>query len=294
MSPNFMCIGAAKSGTTTLYDTLKHHPEIFTTRFKEPHFFDIPENYKKGFSWYKDMYFGNADHKIASDFTPSYFFEKDSPRRIHYHLGENIKFVVLLRNPVDRAYSHFLHSCRDGHESLDFKTALFKEEERLNQYLKNDQYLFYLRHSYYHQGLYGDMIERYLNYFSLENFFFIHFENEFINNREQTIHNLLSFLEISKNIPLRSDIRSNPASQTRFDFINDIMNSEGWFRDVLKYLFPSSQLRQIIRNKIHRANIKEVYPDKISEDLRIDIYNYYFKDNISKLEKLTNRNFNWT
>ena len=288
-----MCIGAAKSGTTSLYDILKQHPDIFTTRFKEPHFFDIPENYSMGSDWYHDMYFKNANHKIISDFTPSYFFEKQAPSRIYNDLGENVKFVVLLRNPVDRAYSHFLHSSRDGHETLDFTTALSQEDRRLDQYIKDNNYLFYLRHSYYNQGLYGDMIERYLQYFSLDNFFFIHFEDEFVNNREQVIYNLLDFLELSNKISLEINFKSNPASRTRFNFINNVMSSKGWFRDLLKWSIPSVQIRQIIRNKIHRSNIQKISPNKISGDLRHRIYNNYFKHNILKFESLTNTKLNW-
>ena len=73
--PNFMCIGAAKSGTTTLYDILKQHPDIYIPAFKEPHFFDIPENYNNGIEWYEKNYFRYINKKIIADFTPSYFLK---------------------------------------------------------------------------------------------------------------------------------------------------------------------------------------------------------------------------
>ena len=92
--PNFMCLGAAKSGTTTLYDILRQHPDIYIPAFKEPHFFDIPENYKNGIEWYKRNYFRNANKKIIADFTPSYFFEKEAPKRIFKNLGRDMKFLV--------------------------------------------------------------------------------------------------------------------------------------------------------------------------------------------------------
>ena len=101
--PNFICLGAAKSGTTTLYDILRQHPEIYISTFKEPHFFDIPENYKNGIDWYEKNYFKNADKRVIPEFTPSYFFDKESPKRIFNDLGDKVKFVVLLRHPVDRA-----------------------------------------------------------------------------------------------------------------------------------------------------------------------------------------------
>ena len=98
--PNFMCLGAAKSGTTTLFDVLRQHPDVYIPAFKEPHFFDIPENYNNGIEWYERNYFRKADKRIIADFTPSYFFEKETPKRIFKGIGSEIKFVVLLRNPV--------------------------------------------------------------------------------------------------------------------------------------------------------------------------------------------------
>ena len=291
--PNFMCIGAAKSGTTTLYDILKQHPEIFIPAFKEPHFFDIPENYNNGIDWYEKNYFRNINKKIIADFTPSYFFEKETPKRIFKDLGTQIKFVVLLRNPVDRAYSHYLHSVRDEHENLSFEDSLKQENERLESYEKKGDYLSYLRNSYFHQGLYGDMLERYLEYFTLDNFLFIHFENEFMIDRKKIMDKLLIFIGLETEINLNLDLRSNPASKERFKFLKKLMKKKGWWRKILKFMVPSMQIRQIIRNKVQRANLKEFQKEKLSEKLKTDLYNEYFKADIIKFEKLTNKKLNW-
>ena len=125
--PNFMCIGASKSGTTSLYDILKQHSNIFLPTFKEPHFFDISPVYEHGISWYDKTYFsGVKKEKCIGDFTPTYLFDKYAPERILSSLGKNVKFIIILRNPVDRAYSHYLHSKRDLHEHLSFEDALKK------------------------------------------------------------------------------------------------------------------------------------------------------------------------
>ena len=225
--PNFMCIGAAKSGTTTLYDILKQHPEIFIPAFKEPHFFDIPENYNNGIEWYEKNYFKNINKKIIADFTPSYFFEKQAPERIFNDLGRDMKFVILLRHPVDRAYSHYLHSVRDKNEDISFEEAIRKEDNRIDKFIENKDYLSYLRNSYYHQGLYGEMIERYLEYFSLDNFLFIHFENEFIRDRKNVIDKLLIFIGLEETeTDLNLDLRSNPASKERSKFLKQLMKKK--------------------------------------------------------------------
>lgn len=292
--PNFMCIGAAKSGTTTLYDILKQHPEIFIPAFKEPHFFDIPENYNNGIEWYEKNYFKNINRKIIADFTPSYFFEKQAPKRIFNDLGENMKFVILLRHPVDRAYSHYLHSVRDNHEDVSFEEAIRKEDNRLDKFIENKDYLSYLRNSYYHQGLYGEMIERYLQYFSLDNFLFIHFENEFVIDRKKVIDKLLIFIGLEETeTDLNLDLRSNPASKERSKFLKQLMKKKGWWRKVLKFIFPSIQMRQIIRNQVQRANLKEFQKEKLSARLKTDLYNEYFKEDIIKFEKLTNKKLSW-
>ena len=134
--PNFMCIGASKSGTTSLYDILKQHSDIFLPSFKEPHFFDIPLVYQNGIEWYKKTYFQSVkNEKCIGDFTPTYLFDEHAPERILNDLGVNMKFIIILRNPVDRAYSHYLHSKRDLHEHLSFEDALKKKVDEKNNYL---------------------------------------------------------------------------------------------------------------------------------------------------------------
>ena len=291
--PNFICLGAAKSGTTTLHDILRQHPEIYVPAFKEPHFFDIPENYKNGIDWYQKNYFKNANKKVIAEFTPSYFFDKEVPERIFNNLGAEVKFVVLLRHPVDRAYSHYLHSKRDEHEELDFVESLNQEEDRLSRFIENKDYLSYLRNSYISQGLYGDMVERYLKYFKLENFMFIHFEKEFLLKRDKTIHRVLNFLDIDSQIELQTDLRSNPSSKEKSKTLKRIMKKKGWWRTIIKWLLPSIQFRQIIRNRVQRLNIKEYRAEKISEELKSKLFSSYFRDNIDKFERLTDKKMNW-
>jgi hypothetical protein len=291
--PNFMCLGAAKSGTTTLYDILRQHSDIYLPSFKEPHFFDIPENFEKGLEWYEKTYFKKTNSKIIADFTPSYFFDEKAPQRIFESLGQSMKFLVILRNPVDRAYSHYLHSKRDHHESKDFENALKLEINRLTQYDEKSDYLSYLRNSYVHQGLYSKMLERYLQYFSLDNFLFISFEEEFLQERDLTIKKILDFLEIDSAIFLRTDIRSNPSSKQKSKNLKELMKQKGWWRVFLKKIIPSLKIRQIIKNRIQNWNIRIYSPPKLSQLDRISIYNSYFKEDINNLERLLNRDFSY-
>jgi len=291
--PNFMCLGAAKSGTTTLYDILRQHSEIYIPAFKEPHFFDITENYNNGLQWYEKNYFNKADKKIIADFTPSYFFDKNAPKRIFESLGRNMKFLDILRNPVDRAYSHYLHSKRDYHENENFEEALELEVNRLKKYKDQSDYLSYLRHSYIHQGTYSQMLERYLQYFNLNNFLFIHFEDELLQERDLTIKRILDFLEVDNSVLLNTDIRSNPSSKEKSKMLKKLMKKRGWWRKVIKFMVPSMQLRQGIRNRIQRINITEFKAHQLSQEVKLDLLERYFRKDISDLERILNKKMNW-
>ena len=291
--PNFFCLGAAKSGTTTLYDILRQHPEIYIPNFKEPHFFDIPENFENGLDWYARNYYKKANKKIIADFTPSYLFDENAPKRIFESLGKDMKFLVIFRNPVDRAYSHYLHSKRDNHEIEIFEEALELEVSRLKKYKDQFDYLSYLRHSYLQQGLYAEMIDRYLQYFSLDNFLFIHFEDEFLKDRDLTIRNILDFLKVDNSILLNTDIRSNPSSKEKSRVLKKIIKKRGWWRKVIKFMVPSIQLRQIIRNRIQRINSTEFKYQQLSQEVKSDILEKYFREDISNLERIINKKMNW-
>ena len=292
--PNFMCIGAAKSGTTTLYDTLRQHANIFAPSFKEPHFFDTPSIYCHGLKWYEKTYFKKVrQEKVVMDITPSYLYEKRAAKRIYNDLGKDVKFIVLLRNPIDRAYSHYLHSKRDENESDDFLIALKKEKNRIKDAQMNNDYLTELRCSYISQGRYYTMLKNYLEYFPIEQFLILHLEEEFIANRTQSMHRIFSFLGVPYDKEIHYDLKSNPASKTRFIWIKKLLQKTGWWRRAIKYLIPSLKVRQIIKNKIQRASISPFIPKILTIDERKKIYKLYFSEENKNLELLISRKMNW-
>ena len=285
--PNFMCIGAAKCGTTSLYDILKQHTDVFIPSFKEPHFFDISTVYENGISWYEKTYFrGVKEEKCIGDFTPTYLFDKNAPERILASLGGGLKFIIILRNPVDRAYSHYWHSKRDLHEHLSFEDALQKKVNEKNNYLT------YLRNSYVEQGKYADMLQRYFALFSKDNFLILHFEEDFVAEREQTMVKIFKFLNL-KEEAINFNIRSNKASKAKFFWLKSLMQKTGWWRQIIKKIFPSLKIRQIIKNRIQRLNITTFTPPKLSNEERKNILNDYFCKDIETIEGLLGRKMNW-
>ncbi|MEM4261319.1 MAG: sulfotransferase [Candidatus Woesearchaeota archaeon] len=190
--PNFFCIGAQKSGTTLLYELLRKHPEIYIPEQKELHFFDIDDNYKKGISWYLQFFKPSINQKAIGTITPSYIYFDDVPERIQAELGNNIKFIIILRNPIDRAYSHYWMSFKRGYETLSFEKAIMMEHARIRKgYFEKNNF------SYISRGFYSEQLERYYRFFPKENFKILIFER-FIKQTEQHLCEILDFLGVDK------------------------------------------------------------------------------------------------
>ncbi|MCW5935662.1 MAG: sulfotransferase, partial [Fimbriimonadia bacterium] len=144
--PNFLIIGAAKSGTTALYFYIKQHPEVFMAKVKEPRFFayegGVPE-WKgpldaENNAWvitdkevYTALFNDVSEEKVWGEASPIYLYSEPAPERIKNY-APDAKLVAILRHPIERAYSHYLHLIRDNREPLrDFGKALDLEPERM-------------------------------------------------------------------------------------------------------------------------------------------------------------------
>ena len=126
--PNFIIIGAMRSGTTSLARYLGAHPQVFMAAKKEVHFFDF--NFDRSLDWYA-RHFARAGGKTAvGEATPGYMYNERAIARMA-RLVPQARLIVVLRNPVDRAYSHYWLNRARGHEPLDFAAAIAVEPERL-------------------------------------------------------------------------------------------------------------------------------------------------------------------
>jgi len=139
MMPDFLIIGAQRCGTTSLFNYLSQHPDIYPSFPKEVHYFS--NYYKKGTAWYRSHFPLTWQKKyrelvqgrkfMTGEATPYYFSHPHAPRRIFNALPK-VRLFLLLRNPVDRAFSHYQYEVKMGIESLSFEEAIDKEEDRLS------------------------------------------------------------------------------------------------------------------------------------------------------------------
>jgi len=187
--PNFLVCGTMKGGTTSLYYYLKAHPEIYFPEKKEIHFFDL--NFNRGIEFYK-KYFLNvkSNHKAVGEVTPAYMYFKNIPELIHEVLPD-VKLIFILRNPVDRAYSHYWHAVTKwGVEYLSFEQAINAEPERIS---KGSPY--YRYYSYLDRGKYVLQLKRFRKYFSKDQMFILITE-ELKRDPFGSLKQIFNFLEV--------------------------------------------------------------------------------------------------
>jgi sulfotransferase family protein len=195
--PDYLVIGAQKSGTTSLRNMLSQHPLIKNPIKKEIHYFD--NNYHRTISWYRSN-FPISQNYLTGEATPSYFYNPFVADRIKKHFPE-CKFILLLRNPIDRAYSHYQMHCRRGGEALSFEESIEMEEERLyiakQKLCKNPEapHKDLYRYSYLDRGLYDDQLARWLKFFDRSQIHIISFD-EFVHKPRMTLNGICDFLHL--------------------------------------------------------------------------------------------------
>lgn len=208
MLPDFIIIGGQRCGSTSLYRSLTSHPGILSARIKEVHFFDLA--YQRGLPWYQanfplsasakiqQMFRGGEQPYLTGEASPYYLFHPLVPARVKAALPQ-VKLIALLRNPIDRAYSHYQHYIAAGFEQLSFEEAIEREPERLRgeeeKLLQDGNYCSYNHqmYSYLARGRYTEQLQRWWRHFPREQILLITSE-EFSENPSAVSRRALEFL----------------------------------------------------------------------------------------------------
>jgi hypothetical protein len=206
--PDFIIVGAAKTGTTSLYWYLSQHPQVVPAVKKEIHFFDI--EFHRGIRWYRSNFpttiglkFRNAVkgvRHISGEGSPYYMFHPHAPRRMAEAVPD-VRLIVLLRDPAARAYSHYNHTVKYGFETLPFVEAIKKEKERLagelEKMMADENYRSpkYRRYSYVSRGYYVNQLKELGRFFARKQILIIKSEDLFRQTQE-TYDRIVEFLEL--------------------------------------------------------------------------------------------------
>jgi hypothetical protein len=201
--PDALIIGAQKSGTTPLYKFISQHPNI-VYKDNEVHFFDI--NYQKGVHWYQSQFPKRTkDHFFIVDKSPYYILHPKVPELVDATYPD-VKIIMILRNPVDRAYSQYMMNISSGQEPLSFEGALNAEDKRLAgeeeklftiPYYNSDQFR---KFSYKTRGIYVTQIKRWLKFFPREQLLIL--KNEDLReNPDEVMEQVFAFLGLPHFFP---------------------------------------------------------------------------------------------
>lgn len=207
--PDFIIIGGQKCGTSSLYRYLVQHPSIAPALTKEVHFFDF--HFKQGIYWYRAN-FPSICHKLlvqnrsknfaTGEASPYYIFHPHVPGRI-FKTVPGVRLIALLRNPVDRAYSHYQHEVRQGREPLLFEEAIEREVERLRgerEKMLADEHYHSAPHRFYSylaRGIYVDQLKTWMSLFPREQILILKSEDLFADPPE-ILDRVLKFLNLPK------------------------------------------------------------------------------------------------
>ena len=186
--PTFIIVGAMRSGTTALARYLGAHPQVHMAANKELHFFD--RHFDRGVEWYSTNFAEGAGRLERGEATPAYLYDPVAPPRMA-EVVPDAKLVVILRNPVDRAYSHYWHKRARGSEPLEFEDAVDAEPERL----ATGGYDAFANYSYLDRGRYASQLRRLGQHYSREALHVMVFEH-FHDDRRAGFAELCRFLGV--------------------------------------------------------------------------------------------------
>lgn len=216
--PNFLIIGAARSGTTTAYSHLQRHPDIYlpVNKRPEPHFFLKEAEYAKGLGYYSQRWFSAVGDQVAvGEASTSYLYGERVPARVAADL-RGVRVLCMLRNPVDRAFSNYWHSVRNGLEKLSFDEAIAREADRETE-IAGTPLAEIAPFAYIGRGLYFEQLSRWLRYIPRERLHLSIFD-DFVAEPRGELAAIASFLgaapECLPDMPVEAENRSTPDEQT--------------------------------------------------------------------------------
>lgn len=295
--PNFLIIGAAKCGTTALYNYLDQHPEIFMSPVKEPRFFAL-EGEKPNFQgpadpWginrcrytdiepYRDLFEDVSGEKVIGEASTLYLYSEKAPERISHHVPD-AKLVAVLRNPVERAYSAFTFMVRDGREPLsDFARALSEEEARIADNWGPEYH-------YRRRGFYFPQLKRYFDRFDRGRIQ-VHLYEDFRSDPAGVARSIFRFLEVdydfAPDVSANHNVSGIPKSET-LQSLYLLLRRPNPVKAALRPLFPAKLrrgTRALALGSIQSRNLAK--PPRMSPEIRAELSEAYRED-ILKLQDL--------
>ncbi|KAB1067857.1 sulfotransferase [Tamlana haliotis] len=274
IKPSFFVVGAQKAGTTTFYEIFKNHPEVYLPQKKETRFFS--HHYNKGLSWYLNNFFTvniSNTFSISGETDPGYMDNSEIPEKIHSLLGQDIKIIMLVRQPVKRAYSAY-NMYKKFNQNTFKEWTKYNFSDHLEKEFKGEIESNYIKWSKYHQSY-----SNYKEIFGSENVKLIIFEDFISDKKNKIINDICSFLNISTDFNFDTDQHANKGNLPRHSVLNFIYGSNFFVKTIRSYINSHQNIKVFV---------KKIFTKPVNRLSKDDIDNYtnkYFEEDILNLEK---------
>jgi Sulfotransferase family len=243
--PNFLIVGAAKSGTTSLHYYLQQHPDIYLPAQKELHYFAREHMLRLAggpgdrnvLSYvcctkeeYESAYFKVAQQSAVGEISPSYLYFSDVSEGIKKELHDP-KIIMILRNPIEKAFSQYMHLVRDNREMLDFYDALMAERERIERGWA-------AMWRYAESSLYTSRVQQYLDVFGDRNVR-IFLYDDLVKSPKGLVRELLEFIGVESQRAIDFAKVHNRSGKPRSRFVSNLLTRPNPLRDMAKRILPA-------------------------------------------------------
>jgi len=293
--PNFLVIGAGRSGTTSLHHYLGQHPDIFVPAVKEPNFFAfmgedivvddhydhwIRQNSITDLAAYEALFDGATIERAIGEVSPQYLFNRRAPERIKA-LVPQARLIAILRNPVDRAYAAYIARMGNGWETrTDFQSAILEEERRIRENVRPGIY------NYRFRGNYAAQLAYYLEWFDHDQLRLYVFE-EFRRDPHVVLRDIFDFLGVDVEFKPDTRTRHNPSGLIRNPVLREL-----WRRSATPRQWVRPLLSMRLRHAAFQWLQRDTYKPPIPPDVRQELIDYYRPD-IQALERLLDRDLSF-
>jgi hypothetical protein len=260
--PNFLVIGAAKSGTTALYHYLRQHPQVYMCPQKETNYFAFGEQ-KVRFTGprdandtdfivttldsYKEQFEAASNELAIGEASPWYLYSTEAAANIARRIPD-AKLIAVLRDPVDRAFSSYLHVFKEGRESLSFEEGLLAEEDRI---ARGWEPIWHYRRA----GLYAEQVERFLELFSRDQMRFYLYD-DFLEDPGDVLVDIYRFLGVDPRFVADISVRPNASGVPKNQLLGRLLLQPNRLRETIKLLMPM-RLRYELSQRLNQRLLKK-------------------------------------
>ena len=291
--PNFLIIGAPKAGTTALYHYLSEHPQIYMSPHKEPRFFALEgepiENFRgpgdltnlklvTDIENYRTLFKEVSNEVAIGEASVWYLYSPKAPERIRHYIPD-AKLIAILRDPVERAYSNFLHLVRVDLEPLtDFAQAMSAQEERISNNWSP-------RWHYKQRGFYYAQLKRYFDQFDRDQIR-IYLYEDFTTNSIDVLQDIFRFLGVDDTFVPDTSQKHNASGIPRNKALYKFLRRSNPIKNILTPFLPSKRLRQHVKANLMNLNTRK--KPQLLPDVRTQLIEEYRED-ILRLQELIQR-----